>query len=104
MLDLYNNCYDLNTLKKYIYSLSLVDIVKTQKLTAEFCIKYILNVDFQILVSDQNITIEFVLLYQTHLSQKDLLEANNNIIIKQIKENKKRIDSFEDFETIANRG
>jgi hypothetical protein len=102
MLDLYNKNYDLKTLKTYIYSVSLVDILKTQRLTAEFCIKYILNEDFQILECDQNITLELVLFYQTHISKKDLLDANNNIIIKQLKENKKRIDSFEDFETIAN--
>jgi hypothetical protein len=103
MLDLNNNQYDQQTLKTYIYSVSLVDILKTQTLTADFCIKYILNEDFQILESDQNITIDLVLLYQPHISKKDLLDANNNIIIKQLKENRKRIDSFEDFETVANR-
>jgi hypothetical protein len=103
MLDLNNNQYDLKTLKTYIYSVSLVDILKTQKLTADFCIKYILNEDFQILESDQNITIDLVLLHQTHISKKELLNANNNIIVKQLKENRKRIDSFEDFETVANR-
>jgi hypothetical protein len=103
MLDLSNIQYDLKTLKTYIYSVSLVDILKTQKLTADFCIKYILNEDFQIIESDKNITIDLVLLYQTHISKKALINANNDIIIKQLKENRKRIDSFEDFETVANR-
>ena len=36
MLDLFNNQYDLNILKKNIYALNLVDIIKTQKLDADF--------------------------------------------------------------------
>ena len=43
MLDLKNKKYDMKTLKQYIYAVSLVEILKTQHLTADFVLKYILN-------------------------------------------------------------
>jgi hypothetical protein len=98
---LYKNQYDYITLKTNIYCVSLLDILKTQRLTSDFCVKYILNKDFQILDEDQNITLDIVKSYQPHISDDEFvssfLEANN----KKIKY--KRIDSFEDFETYMNR-
>ena len=41
MFDLYNNKYDMQTLKENIYAVSLWDILKTQVLTRDFCVKYI---------------------------------------------------------------
>jgi hypothetical protein len=99
--DLYKNQYDYETLKTNIYTVSLMDILKTQILTADFCIKYILNKDFQFLDEDQIINMETVKKYQTHLSEVDLLnsiiKANQKIIKGQ------RIDSVEDFESYMNR-
>lgn len=99
--DLYKNQYDYETLKTNIYTVSLMDILKTQILTADFCIKYILNKDFQFLDEDQIINMETVKKYQTHLSEVDLLnsiiKANQKIIRGQ------RIDSVEDFESYMNR-
>ena len=99
--DLYKNQYDYETLKTNIYTVSLMDILKTQILTADFCIKYILNKDFQFLDEEQIINMETVKKYQTHLSEVDLLnsiiKANQKIIKGQ------RIDSVEDFESYMNR-
>ena len=59
--DLYTNLYDLTILKSNIYALSLVDIVKTQRLTPEFCVKYILNNQFQLTEEEENITIKDII-------------------------------------------
>lgn len=101
MLELYNNQYDYDTLKNNIYSVSLMTVLKTQKLTADFCIKYILNADFQFTEEDKSITIDMVKQYQPHLSTLDLfyaeIRATDNKLLG------KRIDSFEDFESYMNR-
>jgi hypothetical protein len=99
--DLYLNQYDYETLKTNIYVVSLVDILKTQVLTAEFCIKYILNNKFQLADEDQNITIELVKQLQPHLTDDDFYKAELNVSIKRL--NRQRIDSFEDFESYANK-
>lgn len=97
--DLYKNQYPRNVLKDNIYAVSLMDILKTQILTAEFCVKYILNSDFQILDEDQKIDIELVKEFQPHISRIELVteqvEATKKRKLKQ------RVDSF-DFEEYAN--
>jgi hypothetical protein len=95
MLDLYNNQYDLNILKENIYAVSLWDILKTQKLTCDFCVKYILNKNYQLDKKDENIRIKDVLHFQPHLLKKDLLVS----IINYSPDD----DSYEDFESFANR-
>ena len=99
--DLYKNQYDYETLKTNIYVVSLKDILKTQKLTAAFCVKYILNKDFQLLDEDQQITMEVVQKYQPHILDIDFLYAQMVATNKKLLG--KRIDSFEDFESYANR-
>jgi hypothetical protein len=99
--DLYKNQYDYETLKTNIYAVSLLDILKTQKLTADFCVKYILNTDFQLSDEDQTITIDIVKKYQPHIIMLDFvnaqLRATNKRLLGQ------RVDSFEDFESYMNR-
>ena len=99
--DLYKNQYDYETLKTNIYVVSLKDILKTQKLTAAFCVKYILNKDFQLLDEDQQITMEIVKKYQPHILDSDFLYVQ--IIATNKKLLRERIDSFEDFESYAKR-
>jgi len=99
--DLYKNQYDYETLKTNIYCVSLMDILKTQKLTSDFCVKYILNRDFQILDEDQNITIDIVKKYQLHITDIEFETSFKNAINKRL--NFGRIDSFEDFESYMNR-
>ena len=83
--DLYNNQYNYETLKANIYAVSLIDILKTQKLTAEFCVKYILNENFQLLEEDQKITLESIKLYQPHILIIDLDETNLLMLIMNMK-------------------
>lgn len=99
--ELYTNQYDYETLKANIYAVSLMDILKTQVLTADFCIKYILNKDFQFLNEDKEITIEIVREYQPHISDIELIVSVINATNKKM--TCKRIDSIEDFESYMNR-
>ena len=92
MLDLKNIKYNMETLKKYIYAVSLFDILKTQTITEDFAFDYILNKDFQLTPEEESITINDVLLYQPHLNNSDL-------ILKYISTptNKKRKNSWNEF-------
>ena len=99
--DLYRNQYDYETLKANIYAVSLLDILKTQRLSADFCVKYILNESFQFLDEDQSISMETVKKYQTHLSEIDLIGAILRATHKKMMG--QRIDSVEDFESYMNR-
>ena len=56
MLDLYNKQYDMQTLKENIYAHNIWDILKTQCLTKEFCVKYILNKKYQLTEEEEKIT------------------------------------------------
>jgi len=89
--DLYKKKYDHETLKTNIYVVSLLDILKTQKLTSDFCVKYILNKNFQFSKEEEDINIQTIKKYQPHL-----LDIDSKIL-------KKRIDSVEDFESYMNR-
>jgi len=75
MLDLYNNKYDRQTLKDNIYTLNLLDILKTQKLDNTFVVRYILNEKYQLTEEEQKITIKMVLHYQKHLNYKQLYDT-----------------------------
>jgi hypothetical protein len=95
MLDLNNNQYDMTTLKENIYAHNLWDILKTQKLTTDFCVKYILNKNYQLTEEEEEITIKDVLILQPHLDKTELFIS----IINYSPDD----DSFEDFESFANR-
>jgi len=97
--DLYKNQYDYETLKTNIYVVSLLDILKTQKLTPEFCVKYILNRDFQLTIDEQEINIFTVKQYQPHILEIDLVNLQMIATNKQMR--KQRIDSFQDFDVIC---
>lgn len=93
MLDLYNKNYNRETLKKYIYSVRLIDILKTQKLDITFVVRYILNTKYQINDVDEYINIDTVLLYQSHIKKEDLLREMNCYDSDD--------DSIEDFESVS---
>ena len=93
MLDLYNKQYAREILKKYIYSVRLVDILKTQKLDVTFIVRYILNPKYQLNEVDEYINVDTVLMYQTHIDKNKLNEA--------ILEYDSDDDSVEDFETVS---
>jgi len=65
----------METLKKYIYAIHLIDILKTQKIDSYFAVKYILNKNYQLTKEEESITIETVLHYQPHISKNELTET-----------------------------
>jgi hypothetical protein len=93
MLDLYNKQYTRETLKKYIYSVRLIDILKTQRLDVTFIARYILNSKYQLNEVDEYINVDTVLMYQKHIDDVKLREA----IMEYISDD----DSVEDFETVS---
>ena len=95
MLDLYNNKYDRQTLKDHIYSVKLIDILKTQVLDITFIVRYILSDLYQLTNEDKNINVELVLKLQPHIKKDDLL--------KELNEYNSDDDSVEDFESFSNR-
>ena len=95
MIDLFNNKYDRDTLKEYIYAVKLIDILKTQIIDETFAARYILNKKYQFDEEDEKITTTDVLFYQPHITK-------NSLIIEMFKY-KRDDDSVDDFETVANR-
>lgn len=95
MLDLYNRQYDMTTLKEHIFAYSLFDILKTQRLTADFCVKYILNTNYQITDEEETITIQDVVRFQPHITKYELYAGIINY--------NSDYDSFDDFEIVSNR-
>jgi len=95
-VDLKTQHYTQDILKYNIYKLSLWEILRTQKLTAEFCVKYILNNDFQLTEEDEKISVNDVLKLQPHISEEELVYTINKYSI--IRRLFKRIDSFPNFD------
>jgi len=95
MLDLYNNKYDRKILKVNIYSLKLIDIVKTQILDLTFIVRYILSHLYQLTDEDRTIDINMVLKYQKHIQREDLINSLNNYNSDD--------DSIENFQTFSER-
>ena len=93
MLDLYNKRYNRETLKKYIYSVRLIDIVKTQKLDVTFIVRYILNPKYQLHEIDEYLNIDTVLMYQRHINRQNLEQEILNYSSDD--------DSVEDFESVS---
>jgi len=76
-LDLKNNQYDRETLKRHIYEINLWDILKTQKIDITFAVRYILNPKYQLTDSEQTIDFKDVLFFQTHIDKRCLeIEMN----------------------------
>lgn len=92
MLDLYNYKYDRQTLKDNIYSVKLIDIVKTQTIDVDFVVRYILNEKYQ-LHEDDCVTFEDILKYQPQITYKDLHDAFFYFDSDE--------DSIDDFETVS---
>ena len=99
MLDLYNNLYSREILKKNIYALNLIDIIKTQYLDESFICKYILNPNYQLSREEEEIDVVLVLHYQKHITIEKLNlwihenEYNNKMV-------RKRLDSIDNFDSL----
>ena len=72
MLDLYNQKYDIATLTKNIYAISLIDILKTQTIDADFAFNYILNKKYQLTKEEEDINFTTIFHYQPHLKETNL--------------------------------
>jgi hypothetical protein len=95
MINLFKNSnYDRATLKKNIYAVKLIDILKTQKnLDVTFIVRYILNKKYQI-TEDDHISIPTILKYQPQITYDEIFNAMLSYDSDD--------DSVEDFETVAN--
>ena len=93
MLDLYNKKYSRQVLKDNIYSVKLIDILKTQTIDASFAVKYLLNTKYQLHKEDMFITPNLVLRYQKHITAYQLKDAMLSYSSDD--------DSIEDFESVS---
>lgn len=94
MIDLYNKKYDRLTLKKNIYSVKLIDILKTQIIDVSFAVRYILNRKYQ-LIEEDNLTAPDVLRFQPHITYEELQSA--------LLDYDSDDDSIDDFLTVSNK-
>ena len=95
MLDLYCKQYDRKTLKDNIYSLKLIDILKTQILDITFIVRYILSDLYQFTDEDRSIDVDLVLKYQPHIQREEL----NAALMAYNSDD----DSIEDFQSYSER-
>lgn len=95
MLDLYNKKYDRETLKRHIYEVKLLDILKTQELDLFFIVRYILSDLYQLHEEDKLITVDTVLQYQPHINKDELQKTLDDYDSDD--------DSFGDFQTYSDR-
>lgn len=70
--DLHTNKYSVEVLAFNIDRLDIKTILRTQKLTGEFCRNYILNEEYASCVEDTYICVGDVLLKQKHLCLEDI--------------------------------
>ena len=71
-LDLQNNQYSQEILKKNIYAINLIELLKTQKIDANFAVKYLLQKKYQLKKEEQIITSKIVLHFQPHILEEEL--------------------------------
>ena len=93
MLDLYNKQYSREDLKKNIYAVNLVDIIKTQKLNSSFIVRYILNKKYQFTEEEKKITIDMIVQFQPHITKK-IIQIGTCLYNSDD-------DSVEDFEEVS---
>ena len=90
-VNLYNTQFSMEILINNIYLFNLVDILKTQELTAEFIVNYILNPNYQLKEEEKSITMLDVLKYQKKINVNKFMRLYIIGPIDQIKPN------FEDY-------
>jgi hypothetical protein len=91
--DLLFNKYTIEELTTNILYLSMTDIVKTQTLTPDFCVRYILNEYYMDCCEEvYRLNFWYVLQKQLHISEKELDDAFDKYL------NEKADDSESDNE------
>ena len=79
--DLLFNKYTIEELTINILYLSMTDIVKTQTLTPDFCVRYILNEDYMDCCEEvYRLDFWYVLQKQRHITEKELDDAFDNYL------------------------
>lgn len=75
--DLYKNHYDMEVLEYNMLRRNIRqwDVMITQDLTPEFCVKYLLDEKYSISDKERYICNVTVLNWQPHISEKELSEA-----------------------------
>jgi hypothetical protein len=73
--DLRWNQYDVRLLERYVDQLSPRILLRTQKLTPEFCLKFILDDGYAWTDSDRSITYKEVLALQPHITLEQLVKC-----------------------------
>lgn len=82
---LYKKKYSIKELENALksdYNLNLYYILKTQKLTPEFCVNYLLSEKYSSCVEDNYISTNEIIINQPHINKNQLVELYNNSISK----------------------
>ena len=106
--------YDINALEKYIHNFCKITLLKTQKLTVNFCVKYILDLERSEVEgvsvkinknknkkTNSDISIDDIVKYQKHLTKSDIVNAytifqeNKNKMEQEQKEDQKKEEEEE---------
>lgn len=72
-LDLASKTYVMYELIENIYSIDLIELIKTQKIDEAFVVNYILNKNYQLTNDEEKISMDFIMLHQPHLNKEKLL-------------------------------
>jgi hypothetical protein len=85
--DLCNQKYSIDVLEKYFHSLNTKVVLKTQDLTALFCVKYILDTSIDYRTKDHSMcyTKNIILRYQKHISEEEFDTAYSYYLEKSAK-------------------
>ena len=74
--DLQTQQFNFTILEDNIKELDCKIVLRTQKLTADFCVRYILNIDLESGDEDSYLLDgDYILKYQKHLTMKELEDA-----------------------------
>jgi hypothetical protein len=79
---LYNRKYNILTLEgnMALLELNIVTLMRTQKLTSDFCVKYLIfNEEFSWCDEETYICDNTIILYQPHISQEDLINSREKL-------------------------
>ena len=74
-LELNSNKYSIDILEKNIMNLDLIQILHTQHLTPDFCMKYILSGEYASSDAERYLMYADVMEHQKHITKADLLQA-----------------------------
>jgi len=74
-VDLFTQQFDIDTLVRNIDKLDLKTILRTQKLTVEFCVDYLMNDDYMSCVEDTYYFVaNIIIFYQKHITMDDIID------------------------------